>query len=61
MEFLTENPGGSDTQEVQSERRDNNGIKGESKPVDSRRFWWNMNNVDNLANQMAHLTSVERT
>ncbi|CAK9164430.1 unnamed protein product [Ilex paraguariensis] len=56
QQFLTENPGASDTQEVQSERRDINGIKSESKSLDSRRFWWNMNNVDNLADQMAHLT-----
>ncbi|XVF27437.1 hypothetical protein REPUB_Repub14bG0106500 [Reevesia pubescens] len=60
-QFLTEDPGSTDTREVQSERRDSDAKKNESKPGDHGRFWWNMNNVNNLAEQMGHLTSAERT
>lgn len=59
-QFLTETPGTSHTQEVQSERRDINGKKSENKP-DSHKFLWNMNNVDNLTEQMGHLTPAEST
>ncbi|GMI93508.1 heat shock transcription factor A4A, ARABIDOPSIS THALIANA HEAT SHOCK TRANSCRIPTION FACTOR A4A [Hibiscus trionum] len=60
-QFLTENPGSTDTQEVQSERKDSDARKNESKPGDQSRFWWNMKNVNNLAEQMGHLTPTERT
>ncbi|KAE8719886.1 putative BRASSINAZOLE-RESISTANT 2 protein [Hibiscus syriacus] len=60
-QFLTENPGSTETQEVQSERKDSDARKNESKPGDQRRFWWNMNNVNNLAEQMGHLTPAEGT
>ncbi|KAF9683707.1 hypothetical protein SADUNF_Sadunf04G0042200 [Salix dunnii] len=60
-QFLTENPGSTDTQEVQSERKDSDGRKNEIKPVDPRKFWWNMRNVNNLTEQMGHLTPAERT
>ncbi|XVF87273.1 hypothetical protein PTKIN_Ptkin18bG0105800 [Pterospermum kingtungense] len=60
-QFLTENPGSTDTQEVQSERNDSDARKNENKPGGHGRFWWNMKNVDNLAEQMGHLTSAERT
>lgn len=60
-QFLTENPGSTDTQEVQSERRDSDGRKSENKPTDHGRFWWNMRNVNNLSEQMGHLTPAERT
>ncbi|KAM7503166.1 hypothetical protein LguiB_002070 [Lonicera macranthoides] len=64
-QFLTESPGGSDTQEVQSERRELDGRKSESKAVAGQRdFWWKMNNnnnVDNLTEQMGHLSPAERT
>ncbi|XVE88255.1 hypothetical protein DITRI_Ditri19aG0055300 [Diplodiscus trichospermus] len=60
-QFLTENPGSTDTQEVQSERKDSEAREDESKPGDHGRFWWNMNNVNNLAQQMGHLTPAERT
>lgn len=60
-QFLTENPGSSDTQEVQSEMKDADGRKSESKAGDHRRFWWSMRNVNNLAEQMGHLTPAEKT
>ncbi|XP_002522270.2 heat stress transcription factor A-4a [Ricinus communis] len=60
-QFLTENPGSTDTQEVQSERKDSNDRKNEIKPSDQGKFWWNMRNVNNLAEQMGHLTPAERT
>ncbi|KAJ9135988.1 hypothetical protein P3X46_033105 [Hevea brasiliensis] len=60
-QFLTENPGSTDTQEVQSERKDSGDRKNEIKPIDQGKFWWNMRNVNNLAEQMGHLTPAERT
>jgi heat shock transcription factor len=60
-QFLTETPGSSHTQEVQSERREINGKKSENKQADSHKFLWNMNNVDNLTEQMGHLTPAEST
>ncbi|GLU13853.1 hypothetical protein SLE2022_304630 [Rubroshorea leprosula] len=60
-QFLTENPGSGDTQEVQSERKDSDGKKNEAKPDDQGRFWWNTRNIDNLAEQMGHLTPAEKT
>lgn len=60
-QFLTESPGSADAQEVQSERREIDGRKSESKPGGQRNFWWKMNNVDNLTEQMGHLTQAERT
>ncbi|XP_010518819.1 PREDICTED: heat stress transcription factor A-4a [Tarenaya hassleriana] len=63
-QFLTENPGSTEQQEVQSERKDaeakkdgNNG----SKTSDHGKFWWNPRNVHTLTEQMGHLTSAERT
>lgn len=60
-QFLTENPGSTDAQEVQSERKDSGERKNEMKPSDQGKFWWNMRNVNNLAEQMEHLTPAERT
>ncbi|XVE51510.1 hypothetical protein DITRI_Ditri02bG0047800 [Diplodiscus trichospermus] len=60
-QFLTENPGSTDTREVQSERKDSDVRKNENKPGDHGRFWWNMKNVNNLSKQMGHLTPAERT
>ena len=60
-QFLTENPGSTDTQEVQSQRKDSDARKNENKPGDHGRFWWNIKNVNNLAEQMGHLTPAERT
>ncbi|GMJ14182.1 heat shock transcription factor A4A, ARABIDOPSIS THALIANA HEAT SHOCK TRANSCRIPTION FACTOR A4A [Hibiscus trionum] len=50
-QFLTENPGSTDTRDVQSERKDS----------DPGRFWWSMKNVNNLTEQMGHLTPAQRT
>ncbi|KAE8689856.1 Heat stress transcription factor A-4a [Hibiscus syriacus] len=50
-QFLTENPGSTDTRDVQSVRKDS----------DHGRFWWNMKNVNSLTEQMGHLTPAERT
>ncbi|XP_057948645.1 heat stress transcription factor A-4a [Malania oleifera] len=55
-QFLTENPGSSDKQEVQSERKDSDGKKKENEPIDRGRFWWGIRNVNNLAEQMGQLT-----
>ncbi|CAK7350366.1 unnamed protein product [Dovyalis caffra] len=60
-QFLTENPGSTDTQEVQSERKDSDGRINEIKPADPGKFWWNIRNVNNLTEQMGHLTPAERT
>lgn len=60
-QFLTENPGSTDKQEVQYERKDSGGRKHEIKPSDQGQFWWNMRNVNNIAKQMGHLTPAERT
>ncbi|KAJ9168659.1 hypothetical protein P3X46_020156 [Hevea brasiliensis] len=60
-QFLTENPGSTDTQEVQSERKDSGDRKNDIKPSEQGTFWWNMRNVNNLAEQMGHLTPAERT
>lgn len=57
-QFLTETPGSSDPQEVQSERRDNDGRKNGSSN-NKPKYWWN--NVDNLTEQLGHLTPAERT
>uniref|UniRef100_A0A2P2MYA4 Heat shock factor protein n=1 Tax=Rhizophora mucronata TaxID=61149 RepID=A0A2P2MYA4_RHIMU len=56
-QFLTENPGSTENQEVQSERKDVDG----SKHGDHGRFWWNPRNVNNIAEQMGHIPSAERT
>ncbi|PIA33890.1 hypothetical protein AQUCO_03900029v1 [Aquilegia coerulea] len=60
-QFLTETPGASETQEVQSERRDTAYKKNESKPANRGSFWWNMKNVDNLTEQMGQLSPAEKT
>ncbi|KAB2601348.1 heat stress transcription factor A-4c-like [Pyrus ussuriensis x Pyrus communis] len=60
-QFLTENPGTSEAQEVLIERKDSDGKKNDSKPGDHGMLWWNMRNVNNLTEQMGHLTPVEKT
>ncbi|WCJ27258.1 heat shock transcription factor A4A [Euphorbia peplus] len=60
-QFLTENPGSTEGHEVQSERKDSSDKKNEIKPNDQGKFWWNIRNVNNLAEQMGHLTPAERT
>lgn len=60
-QFLTENPGSSDTQEVQSQRKDSDDKRNESNPGDRSKFWWSMRNVNNITEQIGHLTPAERT
>ncbi|CAN4105659.1 unnamed protein product [Withania somnifera] len=60
-QFLTEIPGSVDASEVQSERKDTGTKKNESKPVGSGKYWWNMNSINSLAEQLGHLTPAEKT
>ncbi|KAJ8761847.1 hypothetical protein K2173_005419 [Erythroxylum novogranatense] len=60
-QFLTENPGSTNTEEAESERKDSDSMKNEIKPGDHGRFWRSIRNVNNLAEQMGHLTAAERT
>ncbi|RDX93358.1 Heat stress transcription factor A-4a, partial [Mucuna pruriens] len=60
-QFLTEDPGASETQEVQSERKDYDGRKSEGKPSDVSKFWWTIRNTNNLPEQMGHVGQVEKT
>lgn len=60
-QFLTEDPGASETQEVQSERKEYDGRKNEGKPSDLNKFWWNKWNANNLPEQMGHVGQAEKT
>ncbi|KAK7318851.1 hypothetical protein RJT34_03558 [Clitoria ternatea] len=60
-QFLTEDPGASEAQEVQSERKDYDGRKNEGKPSDLGKFWWNMRNPNNLPEQMGRVGHAEKT
>lgn len=60
-QFLTENPGSMESQEVQLGKKDSDGRRNESMPGDNGKLWWNMRNVNNLTEQMGHLTPVEKT
>lgn len=60
-QFLTEDPGASEAQEVQSERKEYNGRKSEGKPTDHGRFWWNARNANNLPEQVGHVSQAEKT
>ncbi|CAH9114256.1 unnamed protein product [Cuscuta epithymum] len=60
-QFLTENPGSTDAPEVQSQRKDLDAKKSENKAAEQGKFWWNMSNVNSLAEQLGHLTPAERT
>ncbi|CAA0817816.1 Heat stress transcription factor A-4a [Striga hermonthica] len=51
-QFLTENPGSNDTHESK---------KNETKPGDHGPYWWSSRSVSNLAEQLGHLTSAEKT
>ncbi|XP_043702501.1 heat stress transcription factor A-4b-like [Telopea speciosissima] len=59
-QFLTETPGSSEAQEVQSERKDADIRKSENRLPDHGKFWRNIKNVDNLTEQMGQLTPTER-
>ncbi|XP_027366868.1 heat stress transcription factor A-4a-like [Abrus precatorius] len=52
-QFLTENPGSTEMQEAQSERKDSDG-RNDGKTSELSRFWWNIRNVNNLPEQMGH-------
>ncbi|XP_009351725.1 LOW QUALITY PROTEIN: heat stress transcription factor A-4c [Pyrus x bretschneideri] len=60
-QFLTENPGTSEAQKVPLERKDSDGRSNDSKPGDHGRLWCNIRNVNNLTEQMGHLTPLEKT
>jgi len=60
-QFLTEDPGASETQEVQSERKDCDGRKNEGKTNDHSKFWWNIRNANNLSEPMGHVGQAEKT
>lgn len=60
-QFLTENPGSSSTSDFQSERDADDVKKNENKPGDHGMHWWNMRSVNNLAEQLGHLTPAEKT
>ncbi|KAL8268281.1 hypothetical protein R6Q59_002079 [Mikania micrantha] len=52
-QFFTENPGGSTGNNVLGEMVNGDGKHG--------KFWWDMKSVNNLADQLGQLTSVERS
>uniref|UniRef100_A0A7N0REX1 HSF-type DNA-binding domain-containing protein n=1 Tax=Kalanchoe fedtschenkoi TaxID=63787 RepID=A0A7N0REX1_KALFE len=56
-QFLTEHPGSSNVHDSQVEKKDSE-IKKQSDPS---KLWWNIPNVNNLVEQMGHLTPAERT
>lgn len=60
QQFLTENPGSSDPQEVQSARKDSDVINEENRQNDHGKFWWNVRNVNNVVEQIGHLTPAEK-
>uniref|UniRef100_A0A166EXC5 HSF-type DNA-binding domain-containing protein n=1 Tax=Daucus carota subsp. sativus TaxID=79200 RepID=A0A166EXC5_DAUCS len=51
-QFLTENPGSTDGSEAQSERKDLDTRKNESKPAEQGKFWWSMGSVNNHTEQL---------
>ncbi|KAL9232195.1 hypothetical protein vseg_007332 [Gypsophila vaccaria] len=60
-QFLTENPGASDAQEVQSERKDPGVKEKDSRLIDQSRHWWNIRNNNNLADNVGQITSAGRS
>ncbi|KAK7247210.1 hypothetical protein RIF29_42087 [Crotalaria pallida] len=60
-QFLTENPGSSEAQEVLPERKDYDGRKSDGKPSDLGKFWWNTRIANNLPEQMGHVSQAEKT
>ncbi|KAG8385391.1 hypothetical protein BUALT_Bualt03G0038200 [Buddleja alternifolia] len=55
-QFLTENPGSNDP-----ERKDGDGKKNENKAGDRGMYWCDMRSVNNITEQLGHLTPAERT
>uniref|UniRef100_A0A7C9ADR4 HSF-type DNA-binding domain-containing protein n=1 Tax=Opuntia streptacantha TaxID=393608 RepID=A0A7C9ADR4_OPUST len=60
-QFLTENPGSTETQEVQSERKDTGVRDKESRLIENGRFWWSMRHPTNLPEHNGQLTSAGRS
>ncbi|KGN65603.1 heat stress transcription factor A-4c [Cucumis sativus] len=60
QQFLTENPGASDPQEVQSARKDSDVINEENRQSDHGKFWWNTRSVNNVVEQIGHLKPAEK-
>lgn len=60
-QFLTENPGANDSSGTQSEKKDSDVKKNETKPGEHGMCWWNMKRVENLVEQLGQLTPAEKT
>ncbi|KAK9706842.1 hypothetical protein RND81_07G155600 [Saponaria officinalis] len=60
-QFLTENPGSSDAQEVQSEIKDSGVKEADSRLTDYGRYWWNIGNTNNIADNVGQITSAGRS
>ncbi|KAL9662520.1 hypothetical protein QQ045_027353 [Rhodiola kirilowii] len=56
-QFLTEHPGSSNIQESQVEKNESE-VKKQSDPS---KLWWNIPTVNNIVEQMGHLTPAETT
>lgn len=62
QQFLTENPGSTDTQEVQSERKDATSSDKDGKTIRYGEFTWTMRRMgNNISEQMRQLTSAGRS
>lgn len=59
-QFLTENPGSSDTQEVQSKRRDSHDKQSEGKTQEQPNTYWNRKDINHLIVKIGNLTSLEK-
>ncbi|CAM8898213.1 unnamed protein product [Rhodiola kirilowii] len=57
-QFLTEHPGSSNIQEESQVEKNESEVK---KQSDSSKLWWNIPTVNNLVEQMGHLTPAETT
>lgn len=60
-QFLTENPGSSEVQEVQSERKDSGLREKDSRLIDHGRYWLGFRNANNLPEHIGQLTSAGRS
>lgn len=62
-QFLTENPGSSNVSQAKQERKDLDAKKGENNPVNHKKLWISMKNVNinNLAEQLEHTAPAEIT
>lgn len=61
--FLTEAPGPHDEQESEgrTERGITDDMRSNTKPDSHDRSWWNANYIDNLAKNMGHIATAERS